>query len=81
VTARTVAGELVEEMVDEAESLRMPLDNIRLCLVSLNFAHVPVVDAGHLAIVPGNRDRIPTCIGDNSAICGIASPIDTSVLL
>jgi hypothetical protein len=81
VTARTVAGELIEEVVDEAASLRMPFYNIRLCLVSLNFAHVPVVDAGHFAIIPGNRNCVPTCFSDNAAICGIASPIDAGARL
>ena len=52
----------------------LSLHNMHLCRHSLNFAHVPVVDAGHLPIVPGNRDRIPTRFGDNAAISGICPP-------
>jgi hypothetical protein len=47
----------------------------------MDFAHVPVVHGGQLPIVPGDRDRIPTCLGDNAAIGGIASPIDAGALL
>jgi transposase, IS30 family len=59
----------------------LSLHNMHLCRHSLNFAHVPVVDAGHLPIVPGNRDRIPTRFGDNAAISGIAPPINAGALL
>jgi len=48
---------------------------------SVNFAHVPVVYAGHLPIVPGDCDRIPTRFGDNAAISGVALPIDSGALL
>ena len=58
----------------------LSLRNMHLCRHSLNFAHVPVVDAGHLPIVPGNRDRIPTRLGDNAAISGIAPPTNTGAL-
>src|SRR5258706_14439452 len=60
--------------------LRLPSHSMRLCRRSLNFAHVPVVYAGHLPIVPGDRDGIPTCFGDNAAIGGIASPINPGTL-
>jgi hypothetical protein len=46
----------------------------------MDFAHVPVMHGGHLPIVPGDRDRIPTCLGDNADISGIASPIDAGAL-
>ena len=36
---------------------------------------------GHLTIVPGNRDRVPTYFGDTAAIVGIASPINAAALL
>jgi hypothetical protein len=52
---------------------------LRRC--SMNFAHVPVVYARHLPIVPGDRDRIPTRFGDNAAISGITSPIHSGALL
>ena len=61
--------------------LRLPLHSMRLGRRSLNFAHVPVVYAGHLSIVPGDRDCIPPCFGDNAAIGGIASPKNTGALL
>src|SRR3979411_2082309 len=51
------------------------------CRHSLNFAHVPVVYAGHLPIVPGDCDCIPTCFGDNAAVSGVASPIYAVALL
>ena len=60
---------------------RLPLHSMRLCRLSLNFAHVPVVYACYLPIVPGDRDRIPTCFGDNAAVSGIASPINAGALL
>jgi len=41
---------------------------------SLDLAHVPMVYGGHLTIVLGNRDRVPTYFGDTAAIIGIASP-------
>jgi hypothetical protein len=63
----------------ERTILRRPLT--RLCCRSVNFAHVPVVHAGHLPIVPGDRDCSPTCFSDDAAICGIASPINASALL
>jgi hypothetical protein len=53
---------------------------MRLGRRSLNFAHVPVVYPGHLPIVPGDRDCIPTCFGDNAAISGIASPVDACAI-
>ena len=59
----------------------LSLHNMHLCRHSLNFAHVPVVDAGHLSIVPGNRDRIPTRFCDNAAISGIAPPTNAGALL
>jgi hypothetical protein len=40
-----------------------------------------VVHAGHLPIVPGDRDRIPTRFGDNATISGITSPINVGALL
>src|SRR5712675_2276035 len=37
--------------------------------------------AGNLPIVPDDRDGIPACFADNSAIGGIASPINPGTLL
>ena len=37
--------------------------------------------AGHLPIVPGDRDCSPTGCGDDAAICGIASRINVGALL
>src|ERR1700730_16836070 len=52
-----------------------------LCRHSLDFAHVAMVYGGHLTIVPGNRDRVPTYFGDTAAVIGIASPINAAALL
>jgi hypothetical protein len=57
------------------------LHNSRLCSRSLDLAHVPVVYGGHMTIVPGDRDCIPTHFGDNAAVIGIASPINAVALL
>jgi hypothetical protein len=40
-----------------------------------------MVYSGHLPIVPGDRNRIPTRFGDNATIGGIAPPINAGVLL
>jgi hypothetical protein len=40
----------------------------------------PVVHTGHLSIVPGDRNCIPTYVGDNAAISCIASPINAGSL-
>jgi hypothetical protein len=40
-----------------------------------------MMHGGHLPIVPGDRDRIPTRFGDNAAITGIALPINAGALL
>jgi hypothetical protein len=42
----------------------------------MDFPHVPVVYAGDLPIVPSDRDRVPTPLGDNPAVARIASPIN-----
>jgi hypothetical protein len=42
----------------------------------LDFAHISTIDAGHLSIVPGNRDSIPTGFGDLAAVIGFAMPTD-----
>jgi hypothetical protein len=47
-----------------------------LCRHWMNVAHVAMVYPCHLSIVPGDRNCIPTFFGDDSAICGFASPID-----
>jgi hypothetical protein len=54
--------------------LRPPLHSSPACRHSLDFAHVAMVYGGHLTIVPGDRDCIPTRSGDTAAISGIASP-------
>jgi hypothetical protein len=59
----------------------VPLHSMRLGRRSLNFAHIPVVYSGHLPIVPGDCDRIPTRFGDGAAVSGVAPPIDASSLL
>src|SRR6516164_11784340 len=61
--------------------LRLPLHSSPACRYSLDFAHVAMVYGGHLTIVPGNRDRVPTYFGDTAAIIGIASPINAAALL
>ncbi len=61
--------------------VRLPLHAVRLCWRLLNFVHVSVVYSGHLPIVPGDRDRIPTRFGDNAAVSGIAPPINAGALL
>ena len=59
---------------------------MRLCRVtwncrrSQNFAHVAVVYSGHLPIVPGDRNRVPTGFGDDTTIGGIAPPIIAGTL-
>src|SRR6266567_3324553 len=58
-----------------------PLHSGPLCRHSLDFAHVAMVYGGHLTIVPGNRDRVPTYFGDTAAIIGIASPVNAAALL
>src|SRR5437016_11684765 len=57
------------------------LHNSRFCRGSLDLAHVPMVHAGHLTIVPGDRDCIPTRCGDNAAISGITLPRNAVALL
>ncbi len=47
----------------------------------MNLAHVAVVYAGHVPVVPGDRDRIPSRFGDNAAIGGVALPIHAGALL
>jgi hypothetical protein len=59
-----------------ATKVKYLLHGTRLCRRLLNFAHVSVVHVRHLAIAPGDRDRIPTRFGDNAAISGIAAPIN-----
>jgi len=58
------------------ELVGLPLHGTRLCRRFLNFAHVSVVYSGHLPIVPSDCDRIPTRVGDNATISGIAPPIN-----
>jgi hypothetical protein len=40
----------------------------------VDFAHVAVVYGGHLTVVPGDCDRVPTCSNDDAAISGIMAP-------
>src|SRR3982074_1590637 len=47
----------------------------------LDFAHIPVVNAGHLTIVPGYRDRVPTRFSDLAAVGVIALPANAVSLL
>jgi hypothetical protein len=61
--------------------LRLPLHSSPACRHSLDFAHVAMVYGGHLTIVPGNRDRVPTYFGDTAAIIGIASPLNAAAVL
>ena len=42
----------------------------------MDFAHITVVHSRYLAIVPRDRDRIPTPFGDDAEISGVASPVD-----
>ncbi len=59
----------------------MYLHNSRLCWHSLDLAHVPMVYGGHMAIVPGDCDCIPTHLGDNAAVSSITSPTNAAALL
>jgi hypothetical protein len=49
-------------------------------LRSLDFAHVPVVHDSH-TIVPGDRDRIPTPLGNSAPVSSITLPANASILL
>jgi hypothetical protein len=60
--------------------VRLPLHSIRPCRRLLNFAHVSVVNSGHLPIIPGDRDRIPARFGDEATIGGVAPPINAGAL-
>jgi hypothetical protein len=40
-----------------------------------------MVYSGDLPVVPGNRNRVPTCFGDRAAVSSIASPIHAGALL
>ena len=62
-------------------SLYFPYHGRRPCRHPLNLAHVSMVHAGNLSIVPSDCDRIPACFGDNATISGIASPINAGALL
>ena len=48
-----------------AGSLYFPYHGRRPRRHPLNLAHVSMVHAGHLSIVPSDCDRIPACFGDN----------------
>src|ERR1700704_6879042 len=50
-------------------------------LRSLYFAHISMVNAGHLAIVPGNRNSVPTRFSDLAAVGSIALPPNAGALL
>jgi hypothetical protein len=50
-------------------------------LRSLDFEHVPVMHGGHMMIVPGDRDRVPTRLGDDATVSRVASPANASTLL
>jgi hypothetical protein len=52
----------------------LPLHKMQLGRQPLDFAHVAMVDGGHLPIVPGDLYRVPARLGDNAAIGGVASP-------
>jgi hypothetical protein len=76
---RPARRDLVEPRAGLVDQYRAPattlsLHGARLCRGSVNFAHVPVVYASHLAIVPGDRDCIPTRFGDDAAVSGITAP-------
>src|SRR5665213_929565 len=42
----------------------------------LDSAHISTINAGHLSIVPSDRDSIPTGFGDLAAVIGFAMPTD-----
>ena len=62
-------------------SLYFPYHGRRPCRHPLNLAHVSMVHAGDLSIVPSDCDSIPACFGDNPTISGVASPINAGALL
>ena len=70
VLDRFVSGLQVTSPCCRAASLR-----------SLDFAHVPVVHDSHMTIVPGDRDRIPTRLSDNTPVSSITLPANASTLL
>ena len=45
-----------------------------LCGGCIDFAHVPMMDGGHLAIIPRDCNRSPTRCGDSATVAGITSP-------
>src|SRR3954463_7348906 len=45
-----------------------------------NFTHVPATYDRNMAVVPLNRDRVPSRLGHDAAICGFALPVDTATL-
>jgi hypothetical protein len=53
----------------------------RLCRRLPDFAHIAMVHSGHLTIVPGDGDCVPTRFGDAAAVGGNALPIDAATLL
>jgi len=61
--------------------VRLLLHSMRLCRRLLNFPHIAVVYSGHLPILPGYRDRIPTGFRNNATISGISLPKDTGAFL
>lgn len=61
--------------------VRSPLHGTRRSRRLLNFAHVSVVYSGHLPVVPGDRDGIPTRFSDNAAIGAVALPVNAGTLL
>ena len=50
-------------------------------LRSLDFAHVAVLHDGHMTIVPGDCDRVPTRLSDCAAVTSITLPANASALL
>ena len=80
---RKIRFSVTENSVDviPGTGVAAPLHNSRACRHALDFAHVAMVYGGHMAIVPGNRDRVPTYFGDMAAIIGMAAPINAAALL
>jgi hypothetical protein len=61
-------------------SLSFP-SNRTASLRSLDFSHVPVMHGGHMTIVPGDCDRVPTRFGDSATVSSITVPANARALL
>ena len=52
-----------------------------VCRRSFDFAHIPMVYSRYVTIVPGDRDRVPTCFAYDATISGVPLPVNALALL